>query len=79
MRWPLDAPSDRLAGGADVHANGAYVMPLTSDVPGNRSKAYAWGYGAEDLTFSPLSGCIYSLTEHPNRRAVYAVPASAVS
>jgi hypothetical protein len=58
VRWPLDAPSDRLAGGADVHANGAYVMPLTSDVPGNRSKAYAWGYGAEDLTFSPLSGRI---------------------
>lgn len=104
-RWPLDAPSDRLAGGADVHANGAYVMPqtnvqgalsaagrlflsasagakgngtLTSDVPGQPSRAYAWGYGAEDLTYSPLSGRIYSLTEHPNRRAVYAVPASAV-
>jgi hypothetical protein len=105
VRWPLDAPSDRLAGGADVHANGAYVMPqtnvqgalsaagrlflsasagakgngtLTSDVPGQPSRAYAWGYGAEDLTYSPLSGRIYSLTEHPNRRAVYAVPASAV-
>jgi hypothetical protein len=106
VRWPLDAPSDRLAGGADVHANGAYVMPqtnvqgalsaagrlflsasagakgngtLTSDVPGSPSKAYAWGYGAEDLTYSPLSGGIYSLTEHPGRRAVYAVPASAAS
>jgi hypothetical protein len=105
VRWPLDAPSDRLAGGADVRANGAYVMPqtnvqgalsaagrlflsasagakgngtLTSDVPGQPSRAYAWGYGAEDLTYSPLSGRIYSLTEHPNRRAVYAVPASAV-
>jgi hypothetical protein len=105
VRWPLDAPSDRLAGGADVHADGAYVMPqtnvqgalsaagrlflsasagakgngtLTSDVPGQRSKAYAWGYGAEDLTYSPLSGRIYSLTEHPGRRAVYAVPASAL-
>jgi hypothetical protein len=105
VRWPLDAPSDRLAGGADVNANGAYVMPqtnvqgalsaagrlflsasagakgngtLTSDVPGQPSRAYAWGYGAEDLTYSPLSGRIYSLTEHPNRRAVYAVPASAV-
>ena len=105
MRWPLDAPSDRLAGGTDVRANGAYVMPqtnvqgalsaagrlflsasagamgngtLTSDVPGQPSRAYAWGYGAEDLTYSPLSGRIYSLTEHPNRRAVYAVPASAV-
>jgi hypothetical protein len=105
VRWPLDAPSDRLAGGADVRANAAYVMPqtnvqgalsaagrlflsasagakgngtLTSDVPGQPSRAYAWGYGAEDLTYSPLSGRIYSLTEHPNRRAVYAVPASAV-
>jgi hypothetical protein len=105
VRWPLDPPSDRLAGGADVHANGAYVMPqtnvqgalsaagrlflsasagakgngtLTSDVPGQPSRAYAWGYGAEDLTYSPLSGRIYSLTEHPGRRAVYAVPASAL-
>lgn len=105
VRWPLDAPSDRLAGGADVRASGAYVMPqtnvqgalsaagrvflsasagakgngtLTSDIPGQPSRAYAWGYGAEDLTYSPLSGRIYSLTEHPNRRAVYAVPASAV-
>jgi hypothetical protein len=103
VRWPLDAPSDRLAGGADVHANGAYVMPqtnvqgalsaagrlflsasagakgngtLTSDVPGQPSKAYSWGRGAEDLTYSPLSGRIYSLTEHPGSRAVYAVPAS---
>ena len=105
VRWPLDAASDRLAGGGDVHANGAYVMPqtnvqgalsaagrlflsasagakgngtLTSDVPGQPSRAYAWGYGAEDLTYSPLSGRIYSLTEHPGRRAVYAVPAPAL-
>jgi hypothetical protein len=105
VRWPLDPPSDRLAGGADVHANGAYVMPqtnvqgalsaagrlflsasagakgngtLTADVPGQPSRAYAWGYGAEDLTYSPLSGRSYSLTEHPGRRAVYAVPASAL-
>jgi hypothetical protein len=104
VRWPLDAPTDRLAGGADIHADGAYVMPqtnvqgalsaagrlflsasagakgngtLTSDVPGKPSKAYAWGYGAEDLTYSPLSGRIYSLTEHPGRRAVYGVPATA--
>jgi hypothetical protein len=104
VRWPLDAPSDRLAGGGDVHANGAFVMPqtnvqgalsvggrlflsasagakgngtLTSDVPGRPSRAYAWGHGAEDLTYSPLSGRLYSLTEHPGSRAVYAVPASA--
>jgi hypothetical protein len=106
VRWPLDTPSDRLAGGADLHAGGAYVMPqtnvqgalsaagrlflsasagakgngtLTSDVPGKPSRAYAWGYGAEDLTYSPLSGRIYSLTEHPGRRAVYAVPATAAT
>jgi hypothetical protein len=105
VRWPLDAPSDRLAGGAEVHADGAYVMPqtnvqgalsaagrlflsasagargngtLTSDVPGQPSKAYGWGYGAEDLTYSPLSGRVYSLTEHPGKRAVYAVPAAAL-
>jgi hypothetical protein len=105
VRWPLDAPSDRLAGGSEVHAIGAFVMPqsnvqgalsvaghlylsasagaegngtLTSDVPGQPSRAYAWGYRAEDLTYSALSGRIYSLTEHPGQRAVYPVPAGAL-
>ena len=62
-----------LSASAGAKGNGT----LTSDVPGKPSKAYAWGYGAEDLTYSPLSGRIYSLTEHPGRRAVYAVPATA--
>jgi hypothetical protein len=104
VRWPLDAPSDRLAGGADVHADGAYVMPQTNvqgalsaaghvfvstsagashngtlytATPDQASHAHAWGVGAEDLSFSALSGRIYSLTEHPGLRAVFAVPASA--
>lgn len=104
VRWPLDAASDRLAGG-EAHATGAYVLPQTNvqgalsaggklflstsagadtngtlyaAVPGQPSRPHRWGVGPEDLLYSPLSTRVYSLTEHPGKRAVFAVPASAL-
>lgn len=104
VRWPLDAASDRLAGG-EVHASGAFVLPQTNvqgalsaagrlfistsagasrngtlytALPGQESHPHPWGVGAEDLLYSPLSTRIYSLTEHPGNRAVFAVPAAAL-
>ncbi|MHC4390265.1 MAG: hypothetical protein ACYS22_02995 [Planctomycetota bacterium] len=40
--------------------------------PGS-SKGYNWAYGPEDLTYSPRSGNLWSLSEHPGTRAVFAV------
>lgn len=34
-----------------------------------------WPLGAEDLSFAPTSGRLYSLTEKPGQRVVFAVPA----
>jgi hypothetical protein len=59
---------------AGASHNGA----LYTATPGQPSHPHAWGVGAEDLTFSSLSGRVYSLTEHPRLRTVFAVPAAAL-
>jgi hypothetical protein len=38
-----------------------------------RSKEFTWPYGCEDLHFSPISKNIWCLTEHPDKRFVFAV------
>ncbi|MEN9784914.1 MAG: hypothetical protein RLZZ299_178 [Pseudomonadota bacterium] len=45
--------------------------------PGN-SQGYAWVYGAEDLAIDSGNGTVWSCTEHPGSRAVFASRLSAL-
>lgn len=57
---------------------GAGNGTLTSGTPGQTAAGHPWAVGAEDLSYAPTSGRVYSLTEHPGARVVFAVPASSV-
>jgi hypothetical protein len=63
-----------LSTSAGANTNGTLYTAL----PGQPSHPHRWGVGPEDLLYSPLSTRIYSLTEHPGKRAVFAVPAAAL-
>jgi hypothetical protein len=51
---------------------------LLSGAPGQAAAAHSWSIGAEDLSFAQTSGRVYSLTEVPGARTVFAVPASSI-
>ena len=56
-------------------SNGADPGTLLTGAPNADATARPWSIGAEDLSFAPTSGRLYSLTEKPGQRVVFAVPA----
>ncbi|MEZ6186146.1 MAG: hypothetical protein R3F62_14190 [Planctomycetota bacterium] len=46
---------------------------LYATAPFTPSAAREWAYGPEDLTFTPSKGNLWSLSEYPGHRAVFAV------
>ena len=57
-------------------SNGSSPGTLLSGAPGATATARPWSVGAEDLSYAPTSGRIYSLTEVPKARTVFAVSGS---
>jgi hypothetical protein len=51
---------------------------FTSGAPGQAAAGHPWAVGAEDLTYAGTSGRVYSLTEHPGARVVFAVSAASL-
>jgi hypothetical protein len=56
-------------------SNGANAGTLLTGAPNANATSQPWSIGAEDLSFAPTSGRLYSLTEKPGQRVVFAVPA----
>jgi hypothetical protein len=48
---------------------------LVPGAPNASAVLRPWSTGAEDVSFAPTSGRLYSLTEKPGQRVVFAVPA----
>jgi hypothetical protein len=46
---------------------------LTSGKPRRRTRSVRWGIGPEDLTYSPVTKRLYTLTEHRGLRTVFAI------
>lgn len=46
---------------------------LTVGPPGGKLSSRAWAVGPEALAYSPATGLLYSLTEHPLQRTVFAI------
>ena len=69
-----DREDDDECGEGDESAGHAGSSPTA---PGFQANATSrpWSVGAEDLSFAPTSGRLYSLTEKPGQRVVFAVPA----
>jgi hypothetical protein len=56
-------------------SNGSAAGTLLTGAPNAAATSQPWSIGAEDLSFAPTSGRLYSLTEKPGQRVVFAVPA----
>jgi len=70
--------SGRLLAASSYKPGGGGIGELVSGVPDQPAQHWAWPDGAEDLHYAGTSNRVYSLTEKPGDRIVFAIDGAAV-